>query len=94
MNFFLYLFHMKPSVLLDYMCTLDIRTCSSEDNGLSLPNATMHSVNSTKDVLQLMEAGELNRAVSSTSMNNRSSRSHRCRTQNYTLGITDNCFVI
>ncbi|KAF8098817.1 hypothetical protein N665_0257s0031 [Sinapis alba] len=58
--------------------TLDIRTCSSEeDDGLSLPDATMHSVNSTMDVLQLMEAGELNRAVSSTSMNNRSSRSHR-----------------
>ncbi|KAG7576712.1 Calponin homology domain [Arabidopsis thaliana x Arabidopsis arenosa] len=58
-------------------CTrLDIRTCSSEDDGLSLPDATMHSVNSTKDVLQLMEAGEVNRAVSSTSMNNRSSRSH------------------
>ncbi|EFH58919.1 predicted protein [Arabidopsis lyrata subsp. lyrata] len=53
-----------------------IRTCSSEDDGLSLPDATMHSVNSTKDVLQLMEAGEVNRAVSSTSMNNRSSRSH------------------
>ncbi|KAL9828218.1 Kinesin-like protein KIN-14L [Arabidopsis thaliana] len=58
------------------MCTLDIRTCSSDDDGLSLPDATMHSVNSTKDVLQLMEAGEVNRAVSSTSMNNRSSRSH------------------
>ncbi|XP_010486632.1 PREDICTED: kinesin-like protein KIN-14G [Camelina sativa] len=58
-------------------CTrLDIRTCSSEDDGLSLPDATMHSVKSTKDVLQLMEAGEVNRAVSSTSMNNRSSRSH------------------
>jgi kinesin family protein C2/C3 len=58
-------------------CTrLDIRTCSSDDDGLSLPDATMHSVNSTKDVLQLMEAGEVNRAVSSTSMNNRSSRSH------------------
>ncbi|XP_006296893.2 kinesin-like protein KIN-14L [Capsella rubella] len=58
-------------------CTrLDIRTCSSEDDGLSLPDATMHSVNSTKDVLQLMEAGEVNRAVSSTTMNNRSSRSH------------------
>ncbi|RID64067.1 hypothetical protein BRARA_E03025 [Brassica rapa] len=58
-------------------CTkLDIRTCSSEDDGLSLPDATMHSVNSTMDVLRLMEAGEVNRAVSSTSMNNRSSRSH------------------
>ncbi|KAJ0263723.1 Kinesin-like protein KIN-14L [Hirschfeldia incana] len=58
-------------------CTkLDIRTCSSEDDCLSLPDATMHSVNSTMDVLRLMEAGEVNRAVSSTSMNNRSSRSH------------------
>lgn len=58
-------------------CTkLDIRTCSSEDDGLCLPDATMHSVSSTMDVLRLMEAGEVNRAVSSTSMNNRSSRSH------------------
>ncbi|ESQ49038.1 hypothetical protein EUTSA_v10019993mg [Eutrema salsugineum] len=57
-------------------CTkLEIRTCS-EDDGLSLPDATMHSVNSTMDVIQLMEAGEVNRAVSSTSLNNRSSRSH------------------
>ncbi|KAJ4898269.1 P-loop nucleoside triphosphate hydrolases superfamily protein with CH (Calponin Homology) domain [Raphanus sativus] len=57
--------------------TLDIRTCSSEEeDGLSLPNATMHYVNSTMDVLKLMEAGEVNRAVGSTSMNNRSSRSH------------------
>lgn len=63
--------------ILDYISTLDIRTCSSEDDGLSLPDATMHSVNSTMDVLRLMEAGEVNRAVSSTSMNNRSSRSHR-----------------
>ncbi|KAG2315464.1 hypothetical protein Bca52824_018586 [Brassica carinata] len=47
-----------------------------EENGLSLPDATMHSVNSTVDVLQLMEAGEMNRAVGSTSMNSRSSRSH------------------
>lgn len=78
----------RPGVLLDYMCTLDIRTCSSEDDGLSLPDATMHSVNSTKDVLQLMEAGEVNRAVSSTSMNNRSSRSHRYIIQNYTFRIT------
>ncbi|CAA7059982.1 unnamed protein product [Microthlaspi erraticum] len=54
----------------------NIRTCSSEDDGLSLPDATMHSVNCTRDVLKLMEAGEVNRAVSSTSMNNRSSRSH------------------
>lgn len=43
---------------------------------MSLPDATMHFVNSTVDVLQLMEAGEMNRAVGSTSMNSRSSRSH------------------
>ncbi|CAN8270064.1 unnamed protein product [Cochlearia groenlandica] len=54
----------------------DIRTCSNEEDGLSLPDATMHSVMSTMDVLKLMEAGEVNRAVSSTSMNNQSSRSH------------------
>lgn len=75
---FVYLYNDLPSVvILDYISTLDIRTCSSEDDGLSLPDATMHSVNSTMDVLRLMEAGEVNRAVSSTSMNNRSSRSHR-----------------
>ncbi|CAN7002215.1 hypothetical protein IGI04_020727 [Brassica rapa subsp. trilocularis] len=74
---FVYLYNDLPSVvILDYISTLDIRTCSSEDGGLSLPDATMHSVNSTMDVLRLMEAGEVNRAVSSTSMNNRSSRSH------------------
>ncbi|CAF2102317.1 hypothetical protein HID58_068594 [Brassica napus] len=74
---FVYLYNDLPSVvILDYISTLDIRTCSSEDDGLSLPDATMHSVNSTMDVLRLMEAGEVNRAVSSTSMNNRSSRSH------------------
>lgn len=77
-----YLFHMAFFLTIH---TLDIRTCSSEDDGLSLPDATMHSVNCTKDVLQLMEAGEVNRAVSSTSMNNRSSRSHRYMTQNYSF---------
>ncbi|KAH9648634.1 kinesin-like protein KIN-14L [Citrus sinensis] len=39
-------------------------------------DATMHSVKSTADVLRLMKLGEVNRAVSSTAINNRSSRSH------------------
>ncbi|GAY66958.1 hypothetical protein CUMW_252960 [Citrus unshiu] len=52
-----------------------IRSCASE-NGLNLPDATMHSVKSTADVLRLMKLGEVNRAVSSTAINNRSSRSH------------------
>ncbi|XP_038720144.1 kinesin-like protein KIN-14L isoform X1 [Tripterygium wilfordii] len=54
---------------------LEIRSCTS-DNGLSLPDATIHSVKSTTDVLNLMKLGEVNRLVSSTAMNNRSSRSH------------------
>ncbi|EEF28944.1 kinesin heavy chain, putative [Ricinus communis] len=52
-----------------------IRSCSG-DNGFSLPDAKMHPVNSTADVLNLMKLGELNRVVSATAINNRSSRSH------------------
>ncbi|XP_015583423.2 kinesin-like protein KIN-14L isoform X2 [Ricinus communis] len=54
---------------------LEIRSCSG-DNGFSLPDAKMHPVNSTADVLNLMKLGELNRVVSATAINNRSSRSH------------------
>ncbi|OWM67260.1 hypothetical protein CDL15_Pgr000712 [Punica granatum] len=46
------------------------------DGGLSLPDATMHSVKSTADVVKLMKLGDENRVVSSTALNNRSSRSH------------------
>ncbi|KAK3446662.1 hypothetical protein EUGRSUZ_A02334 [Eucalyptus grandis] len=52
-----------------------IRSCTS-DGGLSLPDATMHSVKSTADVVNLMKLGDMNRVVSSTALNNRSSRSH------------------
>ncbi|OVA20862.1 Calponin homology domain [Macleaya cordata] len=52
-----------------------IRNCTSNGR-LSLPHATMHLVVSTEDVLNLMKLGEMNRAVSSTAINNRSSRSH------------------
>ncbi|KAK7244564.1 hypothetical protein RIF29_39388 [Crotalaria pallida] len=51
-----------------------IRSCN--DDGISLPDATLRSVKSTTDVLTLMKLGEVNRAVSSTAINNRSSRSH------------------
>ncbi|XWS43120.1 hypothetical protein CRYUN_Cryun16bG0074800 [Craigia yunnanensis] len=54
---------------------LEISSCTS-DNGLSLPDATMHTVKSTSDVLNLMKFGEVNRIVCSTAINNRSSRSH------------------
>ncbi len=58
------------------MHKLEIRSCSG-DNGLSLPDAKRYSVKSTADVLNLMKFGEVNRVVSSTAINNRSSRSHR-----------------
>ncbi|CAN0907821.1 Kinesin-like protein KIN-14L [Linum grandiflorum] len=54
---------------------LEIRSCVGED-GLTLPDATMLPVTSTSDVLKLMKLGEVNRVVSCTAMNNRSSRSH------------------
>ncbi|CAI9099881.1 OLC1v1036765C1 [Oldenlandia corymbosa var. corymbosa] len=43
---------------------------------LALPDASMHRVRSTSDVINLMKFGETNRAVGSTAINNRSSRSH------------------
>ena len=39
--------------------TLEIRSCTG-DNGLCLPDATMHPVKSTTDVLNLMKLGEVN----------------------------------
>ncbi|XLR03180.1 hypothetical protein HN51_058012 [Arachis hypogaea] len=53
---------------------LEIR--SFNDDGLSLPDATLRPVTSTTDVLALVKLGEVHRAVSSTALNNRSSRSH------------------
>nr|VDD29442.1 unnamed protein product [Brassica oleracea] len=45
-------------------------------NGLSVPDASMHSVRSTEDVLELMNIGLMNRTVGATALNERSSRSH------------------
>ncbi|KAG1371096.1 Kinesin-like protein KIN-14A [Cocos nucifera] len=55
--------------------TLEIRSCSN-NVWLSLPDANMHLVQSTADVLNLMKLGEKNRTFGSTAMNHRSSRSH------------------
>ncbi|GAB4851665.1 hypothetical protein Ancab_031068 [Ancistrocladus abbreviatus] len=55
--------------------TLEIRSHHTND-GLSLPDATLHSVKSTVDVLNLMNHGDENRAVNFTAMNNQSSHSH------------------
>ncbi|PHT97246.1 Kinesin KP1 [Capsicum chinense] len=45
-------------------------------NGLPLPDTSVHPVNCARDVIDLMKLGDVNRAVGSIAMNNRSSRSH------------------
>ncbi|WOG93558.1 hypothetical protein DCAR_0312844 [Daucus carota subsp. sativus] len=50
---------------------------NSQASGLAVPDASMHPVQSSSDVMEFMEIGLKNRAKSSTAMNERSSRSHR-----------------
>ena len=50
---------------------------TAHPNGLDVPNASMNPVKSTKDVLELMHVGLMNRAAGATALNERSSRSHR-----------------
>ncbi|KAG5072187.1 hypothetical protein JHK86_007398 [Glycine max] len=71
-----YPFHIHYSIGSNIFTLLrrEIRSCN--DDGLSLPDAILHSVKSPTDVMTLIKLGEVNRAVSSTAMNNRSSRSH------------------
>ena len=54
---------------------------TTQPNGLAVPDASMHSVQSTADVLELMHIGLMNRAVGATALNERSSRSHRLYSQ-------------
>ncbi|XP_057978301.1 kinesin-like protein KIN-14J [Malania oleifera] len=49
---------------------------TTQPNGLAVPDASMHPVKSTGDVLELMSIGLMNRAVGATALNERSSRSH------------------
>lgn len=55
--------------------TLEIR--NSSQSGLSVPDASLVRVSSTSDIIDLMNIGQRNRAVGSTALNDRSSRSHR-----------------
>ncbi|OMP11461.1 hypothetical protein COLO4_03805 [Corchorus olitorius] len=52
----------------------------SSQNGINVPDANLVRVTSTADVINLMNLGHKNRAVSATAMNDRSSRSHSCLT--------------
>ncbi|CAL5351916.1 unnamed protein product [Camellia sinensis] len=74
-NIMKYDIHVQMVEIYNEQLKLEIRSCTSE-NGLSIPDASMHYVESTNDVLSLMKRGDLNRVVSSTAINNQSSRSH------------------
>ncbi|KAD2393001.1 hypothetical protein E3N88_39978 [Mikania micrantha] len=49
-------------------------------DGINVPDAALIPVSKTDDVIRLMNLGHKNRAVGSTAMNQRSSRSHSCLT--------------
>nr|XP_023926072.1 kinesin-like protein KIN-14J [Quercus suber] len=53
-----------------------------QPNGLAVPDASMRPVNSTSDVMEIMDTGLRNRAVGATALNERSSRSHSVVTIN------------
>ncbi|TKW28851.1 hypothetical protein SEVIR_3G355700v4 [Setaria viridis] len=57
---------------------LEIRNTSQK--GLAVPDASIVPVTCTADVVDLMNQGQKNRAVGSTAINDRSSRSHSCLT--------------
>ncbi|OVA02592.1 Calponin homology domain [Macleaya cordata] len=61
----------------DLLVTDEIRNSSQ---GLNVPDANLVPVASTSDVIELMNVGQKNRAVGSTALNDRSSRSHSCLT--------------
>ncbi|KAE8729901.1 Kinesin-4 [Hibiscus syriacus] len=70
--------HIKWKLL--YLFFLNLHTVGittiSQPNGLSVPDASMHPVTSTSDVLDLMDIGFKNRSVGATALNASSSRSH------------------
>jgi kinesin family member C2/C3 len=69
-------FSFRLDYILDLINTLEIRS-SSQKGGLAVPDANIVPVYSPLDVIELMNVGHRNRAVGFTSMNDRSSRSHR-----------------
>lgn len=66
---------------------------ASQPNGLAVPDATMHTVQSTSDVVNLMELGFSNRAVGATALNERSSRSHRFFFHSPVFNYVEKCIV-
>ncbi|PWZ45590.1 hypothetical protein Zm00014a_029045 [Zea mays] len=65
---------------IDYDISVQMIEIYNEQKGLAVPDASIVPVTSTSDVVELMNQGQKNRAVGSTAINDRSSRSHSCLT--------------
>ncbi|KAG2621275.1 hypothetical protein PVAP13_3NG247400 [Panicum virgatum] len=65
---------------INYDISVQMIEIYNEQKGLAVPDASIVPVTSTVDVVELMNQGQKNRAVGSTAINNRSSRSHSCLT--------------
>uniref|UniRef100_A0A0E0RIG6 Kinesin motor domain-containing protein n=1 Tax=Oryza rufipogon TaxID=4529 RepID=A0A0E0RIG6_ORYRU len=63
---------------IDYEISVQMIEIYNEQKGLAVPDASIVPVTSTADVVELMNQGQKNRAVGSTAINDRSSRSHSC----------------
>ncbi|CAD6255375.1 unnamed protein product [Miscanthus lutarioriparius] len=63
-----------------YEIAVQMMEVYNEQKGIAVPDANVVPVTSTSDVIDLMNLGQKNRAVCSTAMNDRSSRSHSCLT--------------
>ncbi|KOM39258.1 hypothetical protein LR48_Vigan03g264000 [Vigna angularis] len=69
-----------PDELNDETIGVNYHIRNSSLNGINVPDANLVRVSCTSDVISLMNLGHKNRAVGSTAMNDRSSRSHSCLT--------------
>uniref|UniRef100_A0A2C9WH45 Kinesin motor domain-containing protein n=1 Tax=Manihot esculenta TaxID=3983 RepID=A0A2C9WH45_MANES len=71
---------LRDLLVTDVFVSLDLHTLgiksSTQQHGLAVPDASLHPVRSPSDVIELMQIGFNNRAVSATALNERSSRSH------------------
>ncbi|KAM0844619.1 hypothetical protein ACQ4PT_056921 [Festuca glaucescens] len=65
---------------IDYEISVQMIEIYNEQKGLAVPDASIVPVTSTSDVVEVMNQGQKNRAVGSTAINDRSSRSHSCLT--------------
>nr|VDD28207.1 unnamed protein product [Brassica oleracea] len=74
------IYNEQMAKLKDILWTNKFILLNNSQNGINVPEASLMPVSSTDDVIQLMDLGQMNRAVSSTAMNDRSSRSHSCVT--------------